>query len=133
MDRTSPGSVPDRPDILLDPAAVGALAADVGADRLGLVLEAFCGELDRREPLFRAALDAADMAAIQRESHSLKGSALTFGAPALGAAARRTNDASRANDVSRTLEAGRAALALMAPTRAAIIDFIAQNAEQPSR
>lgn len=133
MKTTAPESPLDATGVLIDPVAVDALATDVGADRLGLVLEAFCGELERRAPVFEAALDAADLAAIQRESHSLKGSALTFGAQALGATARRTNDASRAGDVATALKEGRAALGLMSSTRAAVRDLIAQNAEYASR
>lgn len=133
MTTTPTEGAPDEPAAVIDPVAIDALAADVGTERLGLVLDAFCGELDRRAPLFQAALDAADLAAIQRESHSLKGSALTFGAQALGAAARRANDASRAGDVTAALAAGRAALGLMAPTRAAVTDLMAQNTEHASR
>jgi HPt (histidine-containing phosphotransfer) domain-containing protein len=134
MNTTKPDGGPlDTPANLVDLAAVHALAADVGADRLGLVLEAFCSELVRRAPVFEAALDAADLAAIQRESHSLTGSALTFGARVLGAAARRANDACRAGDVATALAAGRAALELMPATRAVVTDLIAQQAEHVSR
>lgn len=133
MNSTSPESLPDASAPLIDRNAVDALAGDVGIERLGLVLGAFCSELERRAPLLAAALDAADLVAIQRESHSLKGSALTFGARALGAAARRANDASRAGDAATALEAGRLALGLMPTTLAAVTDLIAQNAEHASR
>ena len=133
MKTTRSAEPPAAETALMDPVALHALATDVGVERLGMVLEAFRSELDRRAPSFEAALAAADLAAIQRESHSLKGSALTFGAHALGAAARRANDASRAGDVATALDAGRAALRLIPPTRAAVTHLIAQNVEQSSR
>ena len=133
MNETSPDNGINASVALMDPAAVEALAADVGADRIQQVLQAFRSELDRRAPALELALDAADLSAIQRESHSLKGSALTFGAQALGAAARRANDASRAGDVATALEAGRATLGLVPPTRAAVTDLIDQNPEHALR
>jgi len=133
MSNPLPNSPPPAAALLIDRAAVNTLASDVGIERLGLVLEAFCSELERRAPLLEAAIDAADLAAIQRESHSLKGSALTFGATTLGAAARRANDASRVGDAAGALEAGRAALGLVLPTLEAVRKLIALNAENSSR
>lgn len=133
MSKPIPDTALDATAGLIDPAAVNTLANDVGIERLGLVLEAFCSELERRAPLLEAAINAADLAAIQRESHSLKGSALTFGAQALGAAARRANDASRAGDVAGALEAGRAALTLASPTLEAVRELIAKHAEHSLR
>lgn len=133
MRKTMPDTPLDTTAGLIDSAAVNTLASDVGIERLGLVLEAFCSELERRAPLLEAAINATDLAAIQRESHSLKGSALTFGAQALGAAARRANDASRAGDVAGALEAGRAALTLASPTLEAVRELIAEHAEHSLR
>jgi HPt (histidine-containing phosphotransfer) domain-containing protein len=133
MSNPVPDSLRPATSVLIDAAAVNTLASDVGVERLGLVLDAFCSELVRRVPLLEAAIDAADLAAIQRESHSLKGSALTFGATALGAAARRANDASRAGDAVGALEAGRAALDLVTPTLEAVRGLMAMNAENSSQ
>jgi len=70
---------------LVDAVIVQQLTRDVGIQRLPAVLGAFVAELGRRIPLVRAAIDARDLPLLGRESHSLKGSAMTFGAPALAA------------------------------------------------
>jgi HPt (histidine-containing phosphotransfer) domain-containing protein len=114
---------------LIDDVATAALAADVGPASLVTVLLAFCDELQRRAPLLKVALEDADLAAIGRETHSIKGSALTFGAAALGAAARRANDASRSGDAATALASGREVLALMPETRAAVARLAEQTAE----
>lgn len=114
---------------LLDDAAIGVLASDVGAGRLGSVLTAFAEELARRAPLLEAALDAGDLATIGRESHSIKGSALTFGALALGHAARRANDACRAGETEVAISAAADVLALMPQTRDAVARLLATRME----
>lgn len=114
---------------LLDRAAVAALRADVGLERLAPVMTAFADELERRRPVLDSAIVAGDVAAAGRETHSIKGSALTFGALALGAAARRCNDAYRNSDARATLAAAREVVALMAPTRAAVLGLVARMAE----
>jgi len=114
---------------LIDDAAMAELTADVGTKNLVAVLTAFNDELQRRVPVLQAAVDANDLAAIARETHSIKGSALTFGAAALGAAARRANDASRAGDSAAALSNSREVLALMPETRAAVGRLAAQKVE----
>jgi HPt (histidine-containing phosphotransfer) domain-containing protein len=114
---------------LIDDAALAALTADVGMKNLVTVLTAFNDELVRRVPVLQAALDASDLAAIARETHSIKGSALTFGAAALGAAARRANDASRTGDSTTALLAAREVLALMPATREAVARLAMQTTE----
>jgi len=114
---------------LIDDAAMAALAADVGANSLVTVLMAFSDELQRRVPVLQGAVDASDLVAIARETHSIKGSALTFGAAALGAAARRANDATRAGDSAVALFNAREVLALMPETREAVARLAAQTAE----
>jgi HPt (histidine-containing phosphotransfer) domain-containing protein len=114
---------------LIDDAAMVELTADVGAKNLVAVLTAFSDELQRRVPVLQAAVDANDLAAIARETHSIKGSALTFGAAALGAAARRANDASRAGDSAVALSSSREVLVLMPETRAAVGRLAAQKVE----
>lgn len=118
-----------EPLALLDEAAVGTLARDVGPERLAAVLGAFTEELVRRLPLLSAAVEANDVASIGRQSHSIKGSALTFGAPALGYAARRANDACRAGDADVAIAAAREMLALMPRTRDAVARLLASRME----
>jgi len=115
--------------VLLDDAALGDLARDVGPERLDAVLVAFADELDRREPLLRAALDTGDLAAITRETHSIKGSALTFGARRLGEAARVSNDYGRAGDAGAAIAAARGVLELMPRTCAAVRHLIRNGTE----
>jgi len=114
---------------MFDETAVAALARDVGTERLAAVLGAFNEELVRRTPVLRAALEAADVAVIGRESHSIKGSALTFGAAALGQAARRVNDACRAGDAETAITGSRDMLALMPQTRDAVARLLANRTE----
>lgn len=116
-------------EVLLDDAALGDLARDVGPGRLGAVLVAFADELDRREPLLRAALDSSDLAAITRETHSIKGSALTFGARRLGEAARASNDCGRAGDAVAAIAAARGVLELMPRTCKAVRQLIRLGTE----
>jgi HPt (histidine-containing phosphotransfer) domain-containing protein len=123
---TTPPS--EATDVLVDAAAIEALAADVGAERLDPVLEAFSTELERRLPILEAAMIANDLALVAREMHSIKGSALTFGASALGAAARRAGDALRAGDTDVALEAVRQVLVLLPATRDAVAMLDASHA-----
>jgi len=113
--------------VLLDEAAVAVLERDVGTGRLAAVLTAFAGELTGRAELLQAALEKSDMPAIGRESHSIKGSALTFGTPALGHAARRTNDACRAGDHEGAIAAAREVLTLMPRTGEAVARLLANR------
>lgn len=116
-------------DALLDAAAIAALEADVGAGQLATVMTAFADELARRLAPLQSALDADDIPAVGRETHSIKGSALTFGAFALGSAARRSNDASRVGDAATTLAAAREVAELMPRTREAVLSLLARRAE----
>ena len=116
-------------DALVDDATVAALEADVGAGQLAAVMVAFADELARRLPALQSALDARDVPTVGRETHSIKGSALTFGALTLGAAARRSNDASRAGDAATALGAGREVVELIPRTREAVLSLLARRAE----
>lgn len=114
---------------LLDDAAVAALESDVGEERLVPVMRSFAEELARRLPMLRSALDAGDVAAVGRETHSIKGSALTFGALVLGAAARRANDASRTGDVATALDAASDVLDLIPRTREVVLRLVTRRTE----
>ena len=118
-----------RDERLLDDAAVAALEADVGEHRLVPVMASFAEELARRMPALQSALDAGDVATVGRETHSIKGSALTFGALALGAAARRSNDASRTGDAATALGAAREVVELMPRTRDVVLRLVASRTE----
>lgn len=115
---------------LIDAVIVQQLTRDVGVQRLPAVLGAFVAELGRRIPLVRAAIDERDLQLLGRESHSLKGSALTFGAPALAAVARAANDAFRRGDDRSLLEASAAIVTRGPETSAAIAALIAAIDEE---
>jgi histidine phosphotransfer protein HptB len=114
---------------LIDEATVQQLRRDVGVHRLREALGAFMAETERRMPLVRAAIEKNDLLALGRESHSLKGSALTFGAPALAAAARQANEAFGRNDGRALLEASAEVLRRGPETCAAVEGLIATIAE----
>jgi len=120
-------SAPDEE--LLDDATVAALEADVGQERLVPVMRSFADELARRQPMLQSALEAGDVDAVGRETHSIKGSALTFGALLLGAAARRANDASRTGDVSTALAAASEVAELMPRTRGVVLRLVTRRTE----
>ena len=115
---------------LLHESAIESLARDVGRGQLPVLLAAFSGELERREPLLQAASARGDLQAIARETHSLKGSALTFGALVLGAAARRANDASRAGDQDSARAAICEVLELIPRTREAVMLQLSRAREE---
>ena len=102
---------------LLDPGALGRLAADVGAASLGVLLAAFESELLRRRGALQGAIEAKDVPAIAATTHAIKGSALTFGATALGDAASQANVLARAGEAD-AVAAAEQVLALNGPTLA---------------
>ena len=128
----SPLSLAGSDLALIDAVIVQQLTRDVGIQRLPAVLGAFVAELGRRIPLIRAAIAERDLQLLGRESHSLKGSALTFGAPALAAVARDANDAFRRGDNGTLLEASTAMLTCGPETSAAIASLIATLNTKPA-
>lgn len=124
MNHRAEGRVAGDPLVLIDDATVQQLARDVGIHRLGDVLGAFADELVRRIPIVQSAVAARDLEVLGRESHSIKGSAMTFGAPALAAAASRANDAFRIADNAAVLAAGRELLEWLPLTCAAVAQLI---------
>ena len=113
MTHQQAGGIDAAPGVVLDLFAVEVLAQDVGEARLGAVLGAFADELTRRIPIVRRAIEEADLPTLGRETHSIKGSALTFGAPTLAAAARLANDAARNRIAEATFAASREMLLCM--------------------
>lgn len=114
---------------LIDEATMQQLQRDVGAHRLREALVAFIAETERRMPLVRAAIEKKDLLALGRESHSLKGSALTFGAPALAAVARQANEAFGRNDGQAVLTACAEVLLRGPETCSAVAGLIASITE----
>jgi HPt (histidine-containing phosphotransfer) domain-containing protein len=104
---------------LVDPDAIRRLVTDVGEGSLGVLLGAFADEMRRREPVLRAAIEAGDLTALAATTHALKGSALSFGADALGIWASRANAAARVGDPEAVPSAKRT-LELIDPTLAAV-------------
>jgi len=79
-----------------DEATLQGLLEDVGREQLPEVLALFVDELARRETDLRDAREARDVDALRRAAHGVKGSASTFGARHVAAAARRLEDGCRA-------------------------------------
>lgn len=110
---------PDSDLRLVDPDAIRRLVADVGEGSLGVLLGAFADELRRREPVLRAAIEAGDLPALSATTHALKGSALSFGADALGVWASRANASARVGD-AEAVPSARRTLELIEPTLIAV-------------
>jgi len=75
------------PASLLDDAVLERLEEDVGPDRLPGMLQTFVAEARRLVAGIEGAVERGDLDAARNHAHTLKGSAGTFGAPALQAAA----------------------------------------------
>ncbi|QJD92737.1 response regulator [Duganella dendranthematis] len=100
----------------LPAAPVQATFADL--PEFAAIRAAFRGGLVARLAGLRRALGEGDLAAMQMEAHTLKGSAATFGCPAIGAAAAILEQACRAAQlpaVDAALQALHAAAAREAP------------------
>jgi CheY-like chemotaxis protein len=100
----------------LPAAPVQATFADL--PEFAAIRAAFRGGLTARLVGLRRALGEGDLAAMQMEAHTLKGSAATFGCPAIGAAAAILEQACRAAQlpaVDAALQALHAAAAREAP------------------
>ena len=72
---------------LLDDAVLERLEEDVGSDRLPGMLQIFAAEARRLVAGIEGAVARGDLDAARNHAHTLKGSAGTFGAPALQSAA----------------------------------------------
>lgn len=79
-----------------DEATLQGLLEDVGREQLPVVLGLFADELSRRARDLQQARDAIAVDGLQRAAHGIKGSASTFGARRVTAAARRLEDDCRA-------------------------------------
>ncbi len=94
--RTEPAEPP--PEAVLELDTLAELEADTDAETLERIVGLFVDETRGRLDAIDAALAGGDWPRLQREAHTLKSSAGTFGARALAAHARSLNDACRAAD-----------------------------------
>lgn len=78
---------------VIDDAVLSQVMQDVGEGQGAAVLLLFAGELERRIEELRDAASRSDVDVLRRVAHGAKGSASTFGAPRVAAAARRLEEA----------------------------------------
>ena len=90
----------------LDEATIQGLLDDVGPGQLPLVLRLFTDELTRRAAELRTASEVVDADGLRRAAHGVKGSASTFGARRVAAAAARLEADCRSNRPGPELAAG---------------------------
>jgi HPt (histidine-containing phosphotransfer) domain-containing protein len=104
--------LPERPagalDAVLDPEVLAQLATDLDHSILPDLVEAFLREAETRSAVMVAAAVAGELRPLEREAHSLKSSAGTFGAATLAARAREIEAACRAGDGRAAAELSRA-------------------------
>lgn len=98
----SPPVAPAVP--VVDQAVLDQLEADTDHDVLGRVVQLFVEESRVRLDSIDAALTRDDWKTLQREAHTLKSSAGTFGARQLQEHARQLNDFCRAGQLERARE-----------------------------
>lgn len=99
MDRThangASGQSPGQADTVIDDSVLAQVIRDVGGTQAATVLLLFAGELERRVGEVSEAASGPDVEGLRRVAHGAKGSASTFGAPGVAAAARRLEEACR--------------------------------------
>ena len=83
---------------LLDETCLSRLEKDVGPELLITLVASFTAELERRLSQVKAAQASSDLSTLAQEVHAIKGSAATFGAPALSALALTLERAARAGE-----------------------------------
>ncbi len=105
---------------LIDRQSRRRLTQEIGVDRAARAFDLFGAEMRRRVPILTQALGEGDLGVLGTLMHSVKGSALTFGAPLLAATARRADEACRAGDRPAAYESGHRVLELLAATLVAL-------------
>ena len=88
-------------DTLIDKAVFTELQDTAGSDFVSELVDTFLEEVPGLLATLRAARDANDADAFRRAAHSLKSNSQTFGATALGAAARALELAGLDGDPAR--------------------------------
>jgi HPt (histidine-containing phosphotransfer) domain-containing protein len=105
---------------LVDAAVLSRLAAELDAEILPELLDAFLGEAAGRAADMVGIAAAGDLRGLDRQAHSLRSSAGTFGAARLAARARGIEGACRAGDQAAALALARSLPALALDTAEAI-------------
>ena len=80
---------------LLDQGTLQSLKCDVGEKTFGLLVASMRRELSNGDSDLRAACEASDWSALERQAHALKSASRTFGAERLGQACERLEAAAR--------------------------------------
>lgn len=112
---------------LLDQSMLANLEEDLGRESLIELIGLFQTETQRRLEQIRAAIAAGDAELARRESHALKGTALTFGAQRLSNLALGMEQAGRAGDLG-LLESSCHELAdVLESTRVVLLASIARS------
>jgi HPt (histidine-containing phosphotransfer) domain-containing protein len=88
---------------LIDEAVLAGLIEDIGLEQLPAALGLFVAEMSRRAADLRRAEEGLDTEQLRRIAHGAKGSAATFGAPAVAAAARRLEEACKSGEPASSL------------------------------
>lgn len=97
---------------MINDQALRQLEADVGAEMMPMILQQFHQELAQRATNLAAALEAADLAGLRAEAHSVKSTARTVGLDVVADAAAATESAAIAQDAALSLEHARQLVAL---------------------
>jgi HPt (histidine-containing phosphotransfer) domain-containing protein len=90
---------------LIDEGVLAALVEDIGLEQLPVALGLFVDEMGRRADDLRRAAEGLDAEQLRRIAHGARGSASTFGAPAVTAAARRLEEACKSGEPATGLPA----------------------------
>jgi PAS domain S-box-containing protein len=117
-------------DGLLDEAALSKLAVDVGPDFLPSLVTSFTSEMDRRLLRVAEAKNRGDLAALALEAHAIKGSAGTFGAPALSAEALILERAAKSGETDQAWGKVSDLMAVAAETLSRLRDRFAGELDQ---
>lgn len=80
---------------LLDPAVIGQLRSDVGADAMPTLLDALRREFSASIVTIRKSFDEDDFALLETTAHALKSSSASFGAARLSTACLTLEEAAR--------------------------------------
>ncbi|MCO5760175.1 MAG: response regulator [Chromatiaceae bacterium] len=117
-------------DGLLDEAALSKLAVDVGPDFLPSLVTSFTREMERRLLRVAEAKNRGDLAALALEAHAIKGSAGTFGAPALSAEALILERAAKSGETDQAWGKVPDLMAVAAETLSRLRDRFAGELDQ---
>ncbi len=90
---------------LIDRAVLNQLLEDVGLENAEVLLNVFLEELAGQARVLEEAADLADLVAMGKAAHKLKGSATTLGAIRLGRLVEVIEGAARASQLAAALEA----------------------------